>query len=294
MQLNKRIFITGRNGQLGKELAGKYPNATAAARDEVDISDIESLKKVDWSNYDVIINAAAYVNADHSETTEGRQKTWLANAIGPANLAKMAIDNNLHLIHISSEYVFDGVKRNHKEDEPFSPLSVYGQSKAAGDIAVSLVPKHHILRTSWVVGDGHNFVKTMKNLAEMRINPKVVNDQFGRLTFASELVRAVDHILNNDIDSGTYNLSNSGDIRSWAEIAAHTFELAGHAKDRVEFITTDEYKKDRVPFAPRPTNSDMDLSKIQATGFESRDYEPLLEEYVRLLVADTPDDKKAA
>jgi dTDP-4-dehydrorhamnose 3,5-epimerase len=276
----KRIFITGRNGQLGKALVEKYPEATATSRDELDISNIDQVRNINWSDYDVIINAAAYVNADQSETEEGREITWLANAIGPRNLAKVAIANNLHLIHVSSEYVFDGTQKNHDEDEPFTPLSVYGQTKAAADLAVSLVPTHHTLRTSWVVGDGHNFVKTMNNLANLRVDPKVVDDQFGRLTFVSEIVRAVEHILSRDVESGTYNVSNDGKIKSWAEIAADVFELAGHDRDRVRFITTDEYKKDKQPFAPRPVYSDLNLLKIQKTGFESQDYEPLLKEYV--------------
>lgn len=274
------ILITGCNGQLGKALVEKYPGATATSREDLDISDSEQVKAVDWSKYHTIINAAAYVNADESETKEGREKTWRVNAVGPRNLAEVAIKHNLHLIHVSSEYVFDGTKDNHSEDEMVAPLSVYGQAKAAGDIAVSLVPKHHILRTSWVVGDGHNFVRTMKRLADMRVDPRVVHDQFGRLTFVSELVRAIDHIIKNKVESGVYNISNSGKIKSWAEIAADTFELAGHSRDRVKQITTDEYKSDKQHFAPRPQNSDLDLSKIQDTGFESQDYEPLLKQYV--------------
>jgi len=278
--MSERIFITGRGGQLGKALVEAYPDATAMNHDELDISNRGQVQAIDWSRFDVIINAAAYVNADHSETEEGRKMTWEANAVGPRNLAEVAISHSLHLIHISSEYVFDGTKRNHKEDEPFTPLNVYGETKAAADIAVSLVPKHHTLRTSWVVGDGHNFIKTMRKLAEMRIDPKVVNDQFGRLTFTSEIVRAIKHILEHSIESGTYNLSNSGKVKSWAEIAADTFEFAGHDRSRVMPISTEEYMKDKQPFAPRPRHSDMDLGKIQRTGFVSRDYEPLMKQYV--------------
>lgn len=277
----KRIFITGRNGQLGKALAKHYPDAKATSREELDIADRDQVQAIDWSKYDVIINAAAYVNADASETPEGRVKTWRANAVGPRNLAEAAITHNLHLIHVSSEYVFDGSKDKHDEEEMFSPLSVYGQAKAAGDIAVSLVPQHHTLRVSWVVGDGHNFVKTMKKLADMRIDPKVVDDQYGRLTFTSEIVRAVDYILENNIEPGVYNLSNSGDVKSWAEIAAATFELLGHDKNRVKFISTDEYKGDKELFAPRPVSSTLDLSKIQKAGFESQDHFDLLKSYLQ-------------
>lgn len=281
--MSNRYLITGCNGQLGQALQRAYPKATAVGREELDISDEGQVQGIDWLKYDVIINAAAYVNADHSETDDGRKRTWQSNAVGPRNLAKAAIKNDIHLIHVSSEYVFDGTIKNHSEDEPFTPLSVYGQTKSAGDIVVSLVPKHHILRTSWVVGDGHNFVKTMKNLADMRINPNVVDDQYGRLTFASELVRAIDFIIENNVEYGTYNLSNSGDIKSWAEIAEDVFELAGHDRDRVNPISTEEYKMNKHPFAPRPTYSDMDLAKIQRAGFENRDYAPLLKIYIQEL-----------
>lgn len=281
--MTKKLLITGANGQLGRALRAEYPEATALDRANLDISDQGQIEAIDWSQYEVVINAAAYVNADHSETQEGRELAWRANAEGPRNLARVAIENDLHLIHFSSEYVFDGTITNHEEDEPLTPLSVYGQTKAAADLAVGLVPNHHILRTTWVVGEGHNFVKTMKNLGDMRIDPRVVNDQFGRLTFTSELVRAVAHILNNDIESGTYNLSNSGRVRTWAEIAALTFSMAGHDSSRVKPVTTEQYSMSKTPFAPRPTHSDLNLSKMQSTGFKSRDYEPLMKEYINSL-----------
>ena len=280
-----KIAILGSGGQLGKALVKSYPAADAFGHSDLDISDSKQIESIDWKKYDVIINAAAYVNADHSETAEGRALAWKTNAIGPRNLSEIATKHGKHLIHISSEYVFDGTHSNHDEEEPFTPLSAYGQSKSAGDIAVSLTPKHHILRTSWVVGEGHNFVKTMKSLADMRIDPKVVDDQFGRLTFTSELVRAIDFIVNNDVAYGTYNLSNSGAIKSWAQIAAEVFVLAGHDMSRVTPISTEEYSHEKVPFAPRPEHSDMSLSKIQNAGFESQDYEPLLREYVESLGA---------
>lgn len=278
--MSERYLITGCNGQLGKALREKYPKATALSRDDFDITDIDAYEKITWSKYDVIINAAAYVNADKSETSEGRSTTWHANALGVRNLSKVAIDHNLKLIHFSSEYIFDGVEQNHSEDEIFTPLSVYGQTKAAADMLVSLVPEHYILRVSWVVGDGHNFVRTMKNLADMRINPKVVNDQFGRLTFVSEIVRAVEFLLECHAESGVYNLTNSGKVRSWHEIAELVFELAGHEKHRVTPVSTDEYQADKIHFAPRPAHSDLNLSKIKSIGFESVDYDDVLSEYV--------------
>src|SRR5690606_29757497 len=139
-----------------------------------------------------ILNAAAYTNVDGAETPEGRIAAWKVNATGPAILTRIALKHNLTLLHISTEYVFDGTQEIHTEDEPFSPLSVYGTSKAAGDTAVGLLPQHYILRTSWVIGEGKNFVRTMLGLAQKGVSPTVVADQIGRLTFTSELVRAID------------------------------------------------------------------------------------------------------
>ena len=148
---------------------------------------------------------------------------------------------------------------------------------------VSLVPKHYIMRVSWVVGDGHNMPKTMKNLADMRINPKVVNDQFGRLTFASEIARATKYFLDNKVAYGLYNVSNDGPVKSWYEIAADVFEYAGHDRNRVQPISTEEYAASKPGFAPRPLNSDMDLSKLRQTGFTPSDYTGLLKDYVNQL-----------
>ena len=223
------------------------------------------------------------VNADGSETDELRAKTWLVNAYGPRNLAKIAIEQNKTLVHYSSDYVWDGREKNHQDDEVVAPLLVYGESKAAGDLVVSLVPKHYIMRVSWVVGDGHNMPKTMKNLADMRINPKVVDDQFGRLTFASEIARATKYFLDNNVAYGLYNVTNEGPVKSWYEIAADVFEYAGHDRNRVQSISTEEYAASKPGFAPRPLNSDMDLSKLRRTGFTPRDYTDMLKDYIKQL-----------
>jgi dTDP-4-dehydrorhamnose reductase len=114
-------------------------------------------------------------------------------------------------------------KTLHAEDEDFSPLSVYGASKAAGDIAVSLAPKHYILRTSWVIGEGKNFVRTMLELGKKGVAPSVVSDQIGRLTFTKELVKAIDLLLKDNHEYGTYNVSNGGEPASWADITRSNF-----------------------------------------------------------------------
>lgn len=277
---DSKIFITGANGQLGSALRKQYPNAKFAVMDTLDISDKASVESFDWSRVDILINAAAYTNVDGAESPEGRVLAWSINADAVANLVAVAAQHNMTLVHVSSDYVFDGTANTHTEDEPFSPLSVYGASKAAGDIAVSLAPKFYILRTSWVIGEGKNFVRTMAGLAEKDISPTVVHDQIGRLTFTSELVRAIDHLLTNTPACGTYNVSNNGDSVSWADITREIFELLGRKDLVVTNTTTSEYFAGKAGIAPRPLQSTLSLDKLESTGFKSTDWRENLKSYI--------------
>jgi dTDP-4-dehydrorhamnose 3,5-epimerase/reductase len=273
-----KIVIIGSNGQLGKALCDVYPEAITIDRDGLDITDVDAVNAFDWSGIAVILNAAAYTNVDGAETDEGRVQAWLANTTGVANLARIANNIDATLIHVSSEYVFDGTKSDHKEDEPFNPLSVYGASKAAGDIAASLANKSYIVRTSWVVGSGNNFVRTMHSLAGRGISPKVVNDQLGRLTFADTLADGIKHLVDNKAAYGVYNLSNSGPVSSWYDIATEVYQLSG-SKEAVIGISTAEYFADKPTAAKRPLNSDLNLSKIEAIGFIPSAWQDKLKEY---------------
>lgn len=275
-----RIIIIGSNGQLGKALQAKYPKATAVDRDDFDITDWEFVKSFDWSKVDVILNAAAYTNVDGSETPDGRRSAWLINATGPGFLARVAAEHGIILVHVSSEYVFDGMKEIHTEEEIFAPLGVYGQSKAAGDIAVSTAPKHYIVRTSWLIGDGPNFVRTMMGLAEKDISPIVVSDQIGRLTFTSTLVNGIHHILSTGCAYGTYNISDDGGPASWADVARAIFKDLGRDDLSVKDTTTAEYFASREGIAPRPLNSTFNLDKIKSVGFQLKDWHEELEEYL--------------
>lgn len=279
--MSRDIFIVGANGQLGQALQAKYPEAQKADIEELDITNKQSVEDFDWSGIEIILNAAAYTNVDGAETTEGRVAAWAVNADAVANLVSVAAQKNMTLVHISTDYVFDGTNDPHKEDEAFSPLSVYGASKAAGDLIVSLAPKFYILRSSWVIGEGKNFVRTMLELGKKGVSPSVVSDQIGRLTFTSELVRAIDHLLNSRPAFGTYNLSNDGEPASWAEITREIFREAGFKNLNVTDTTTAEYFAGKTDIAQRPLKSTLDLGKIQATGFESRNWKQDLEEYVK-------------
>ena len=274
------IFIIGAKGQLGTALQQKYPGAKSADINELDITDQKSVETFDWSGVKVILNVAAYTNVDGAETPEGRIAAWQVNARAVSYLSQVAKKHDATLVHLSTDYVFDGSKSPHSEDEAFSPLSVYGASKAAGDIAASLNPKHYIMRTSWVIGEGKNFVRTMLELGKKGVNPSVVSDQVGRLTFTSTLVEAIGQLLSTSSAYGTYNVSNDGEPASWADITREIFRAAG-LQSTVTDVTTHEYYQGKAGIAPRPLQSSLDLSKLKATGFAPNDWHEDLVSYVK-------------
>lgn len=279
----KKIFVTGGNGQLGKALQAEFPDAEFVDRDDFDITNPENWDSKDWRQYQAIINAAAYTNVDGAETPEGRRASWEINATAVKHMARIATQNGLTLVHVSSDYVFDGSEAIHSEDEQFSPINVYGTSKAAGDLAAATAPKHYIARTSWVIGEGKNFVGTMKTLAEKGVKPSVVNDQIGRPTFTKDLAKAVRHLLETEAAYGTYNITNDGEAVSWADVAKKTYELTGHDANDVTGISTAEYFDGKEGIAPRPLQSTLNIAKIRNTGFEPRQWDKALEEYINEL-----------
>ncbi len=266
----KPTLIIGGQGQLGQALAAGLPEAITVARDQLDLADPASIGRFDFSPYGVVINAAAYTKVDLAETDEGRRDAWASNVTGVGALVAAAVERRFTLIHISSDYVFDGTAEAHDECEPLAPLGVYGATKAAGDALVSTVARHYLLRTSWVIGAGHNFVRTMASLADRDIEPGVVADQFGRLTFTTELVRAIRHLLEVGAPYGTYNVTNGGAAMSWAEIARQVFVARGKSASAVTDVTTADYAAGKA-LAPRPKHSALRLDKISATGFEPAD-----------------------
>ena len=277
---SNNIFIVGANGQLGRALRQQYPEARFADIDEMDITDRQSVESFDWSGISIVLNAAAFTNVDGAETPEGRVAAWKVNASAVANLTRVCRTHNMTLVHISSDYVFDGTKEPHSENEDFSPLSVYGASKAAGDLLVEQLDNFYLLRTTWVIGEGKNFVRTMLGLAEKNISPTVVHDQIGRLTFTRELVRIIDHLLSTQAPFGTYNATNDGPLESWADITRRIFELAGRNDLTVTNTTTAEYFAGKDGIAPRPLGSDMSLDKLHSTGFTSHDWTHDLKDYI--------------
>lgn len=277
-----RRLVLGAGGQLGRALLAAWPDATGLTRAELDVSDAAAVAAFDFSGYGVVVNAAAYTAVDAAETAAGRRDAWATNVTAVGALAHAAREHRMTLIHVSSDYVFDGTVENHHEDEPFSPLGVYGQTKAAGDAVVATVPRHYLLRTSWVIGEGKNFVVTMASLADRGIAPSVVADQFGRLTFTDEIVAAIDHLLAVDAPYGTYNISNGGPVTTWAEIAKAVYADRGQDPATVTEVTAEAYGRGK-DLAPRPQHSALDLTKITATGFVARPAADRLTAYLREL-----------
>ena len=291
----KRTLVTGCNGQLGRavralsEERGVAKDFDFCDIDTFDMSDPAAYGKLDWSLYGTVINCGAYTAVDAAETPKGRRIAWAANATGPALLARTCAEHGITLVHVSSDYVFDGTRELHDEEEAFSPLSVYGQSKAAGDIAVAGCPRHYIMRSSWVIGDGKNFVKTMCALSDKvaagdleRVT--VVDDQLGRLTFTRDMAAAIFHVLDTHAPYGTYDCTGSGAVKSWADIARVCFEAKNGNGDKVIPVSTaDYYASAEGPIAPRPHFSALDLTKLGDVGFSMPDWERELESYLDAL-----------
>ncbi|WP_101846541.1 sugar nucleotide-binding protein [Zhihengliuella sp. ISTPL4] len=281
----RKVLVLGATGQLGRALRARLGDAAHieyATRADIDVSATDLATARRWRDYGLIVNAAAYTAVDQAETADGREQAWAANASAVAALARIADDHGITFVHVSSDYVFDGTHDGaYPEDAPLRPLGVYGQTKAAGDLAASTAERHYIVRTSWVIGDGGNFVRTMQSLAERGIDPRVVGDQIGRLTFTSDIAAAIAHLVETRAPYGVYNVTGSGDPRSWADIAREVFRLSGHDADRVTAVSTDEYFASATgPVAPRPRNSVLDLAKITATGFAPADADESLAAYL--------------
>jgi len=275
----KKTMIIGAGGQLGRALQALLPDAICLDLPDFDVTDPAQVDGLNWREVGTVINAAAYTAVDAAETEQGRRDCWRANVTGVANLCRAAREHGLTLVHVSSDYVFDGTAELHTEDELFSPLGVYAQTKAAGDALVGQLARHYLVRTSWVIGEGRNFVRTMAELAGKGINPLVVDDQFGRLTFTTDLAAGIVHLLQVAAPYGTYNLSNDGPVASWCDIAREVFTRCGRAAEDVVGQSTADYSAGKAT-APRPRHSALELSKLRATGFSPALWTDRLTEYL--------------
>lgn len=263
--------VLGAGGQLGVALGELLPGARLLRREDVDFADPGAFDLDDgrWADVGVVINAAAFTNVDGAQSPQGRQTAWEVNARGVERLARLCVARGITLVHVSTDYVFDGTKvdaagvpAGYVEDDAVCPLSVYGASKAAGEVAVGMVPKHYLIRTSWVVGQGKNFMATMRDLARRGVEPRVVADQTGRVTYASDLAWAISHLVGVGAPFGTYHVTSPGEPTTWYQIARDVFECEGVDPNRVSPVTTEEYFAQVPGAAPRPKWSVLDTTKL--------------------------------
>jgi dTDP-4-dehydrorhamnose reductase len=285
-----KLLVLGARGQVGRELCRLgWPAGYLIAgfdRDRVDITRRQAVfEAMARERPDIVINAAAYTAVDRAESEA--EAAWAGNCTGPANLAAACADVGISLIHISTDYVFDGTKSGaYLEDDPVAPLGVYGASKEAGDRAVrDRLASHVILRTAWVYSvHGHNFVRTMLRLADQHPVLRVVADQTGSPTSAAEIARAIAAIVQQLSAGsrrwGTYNFAGAGSV-TWHGFAEAIFEEAAAWRGpppRVAAITTADYP---TP-ARRPVNSVLDCGKISETfGIVPRFWREALAEVIR-------------
>ena len=279
----KKIIVTGCNGQLGRAVNEYYKNAadisfvnTDVA--ELDITDIDAVMKLAREvNPYAIINCAAHTAVDACESQY--EKAFAINAIGARNLAIASRERGAKLVHISTDYVFDGKgTRPYVETDPTNPMGAYGSTKLAGEEFVkAFADRWFILRTAWLYGDGKNFAKTMLRLSETHDEVRVVGDQFGSPTSTVELTKAIDALLFTE-NYGLFHATCEGSC-CWADFAKEVFRLAG--KDtHVEAITTEEYG---AP-APRPAYSVLDNRMFRlTTDFSFADWHDAIAAYMKTL-----------
>lgn len=284
-----RLLITGARGQLGTELTRQADGHEVLAVDyeDLDITNAAAVRQAIASfRPDAVINAAAYTAVDKAESE--REIAFAVNRDGPANLARACAGRNIPLVHVSTDYVFDGRKTGaYTEDDPVSPLGVYGESKLAGEQAVrEICEQHVILRTSWVFSaHGHNFVKTMLRLGAERKELGVVADQRGCPTAAAELARGILALLARGSEAwGTYHFCQPESV-TWHGLAEAIFDEARRqgmplVLERLKAITTADYP---TP-AARPANSVMDCHRFeQSFSFAIRPWRESLAEVIREL-----------
>ena len=287
------IAIVGSNGQLGKDLVAlchKHKwDVLALDIPDIDITQYRSIENaLGPSSISMVINSAAYTAVDAAESDS--DLAFAVNRDGSANLALFCSNRNIPLLHISTDYVFSGDKASaYVEDDPTSPIGVYGASKLAGEQEIiKLLEQHIIIRTAWLYGHhGHNFVKTMLRLANQNETLRVVNDQYGCPTFAADLAAAI-LTLTSQITAGRpywgiFHYCGQG-ATTWYDFAKGIFDIAKiYMPLRVEQVlpvTTAEYP---TP-AQRPKNSILDCTKIKKCyNIQQRPWQQSLTEMIKNL-----------
>ena len=278
-----KIFVTGCNGQLGRAVNLQYQNDTNVTFVNTDVADLDItkvddvMKAVKAEKPDVIVNCAAHTAVDACETD--LDNAYRINAIGPRNLSLAANEVGAKLVHISTDYVFDGKgTRPYTEFDQVGPQGAYGKTKLAGEEFVkAFANKYFIIRTAWLYGDGKNFVKTMLRLSETNDAVSVVNDQLGSPTSTKELAGAIAHLIPTD-NYGLFHGTCEG-VCSWADFTEEIFRLKG-LSTKVNRITSAEFNAK----APRPAYSVLENYMLKLTSdYKFAQWEDAIAEYIKEL-----------
>jgi dTDP-4-dehydrorhamnose reductase len=274
-----KIFVVGANGQLGREVKRQFQDKYELylhGTDSLDITDSGAVNNaIAKVKPDVVINAAAYTNVEKAE--EDCENAFKVNAIGAENLALSCKKYDSKLVHISTDYVFDGTKDiPYEEFDTHNPLSVYGRSKLCGEKLIEQVGgKYFILRTSWLYGDGNNFVRTMLRLSKEKNEIAVVGDQFGTPTFTKDLCWVIEKLMLTEF-YGIYHASNEGSC-SWCEFAKEIMSVADR-RTTIRSLTTAEYPVK----AKRPMHSVMENRILKLRGYNiMRHWQEALRDYLK-------------
>ena len=280
-----KILITGANGMLAKSVREKLSEGNkliCTDVNELDITDESAvLKKVEEIKPEYIINCAAYTAVDKAEDVYDLADK--INADGPGNLAKAAKEVDAVLIHISTDYVFNGdldLSKSYVETDQVGPVTVYGKTKLHGEEEVQKnTDKFYIFRTAWLYGDGNNFVRTMLKLGTTKDEINVVSDQHGSPTYAEDLANIIKQAIEKKIPYGIYHTTNQG-FTTWYEFTKKIFELA-NISCKVNPVTTEKYIEImKVKQAKRPFNSKLSKEKILSQGVEIPTWEEGLKRYL--------------
>ena len=269
-----KILVIGANGQLGKDVSKELKSrnietVTSDITGEVDFNldftnKEETIKLVKQVNPDVIINCAAWTAVDAAEDEENKPKVYALNVTGVSNLVAAARETDCKLMHISTDYVFDGQGERpwQPDDKNYAPLSYYGETKLQGELEVCKLDKFFIVRIAWLFGGPISFVNTMLKVGKTHDEVRVVNDQIGTPTYSKDLARLLVDMIQTD-KYGYYHATNEGGYVSWYDFCVEIYKQAG-MNTKVTPVTTKEYG---ISKAVRPFNSRLDKSKLSDNGF---------------------------
>ena len=269
-----KILVIGANGQLGKDVSKELKSRnietiTSDITGEVDFNldftnEQETTNKVKEVKPDAIINCAAWTAVDAAEDEENKTKVYALNVTGVANLVKAAEEVNCKLMHISTDYVFDGQGETpwKPDDKNYSPLCYYGETKLQGELEVAELDKYFIVRIAWLFGGPISFVNTMLKVGKTHDEVRVVDDQIGTPTYSKDLARLLVDMIQTD-KYGYYHATNEGGYISWYDFCVEIYKQAGYTT-KVIPVTTQEYGLSK---AVRPFNSRLDKSKLSDNGF---------------------------